>query len=263
MSEVLNIGYIRSLVQGVPCNLIGGGVTGSTNDDAKKLAGEAAAEGTIVLASKQTAGRGRLGRTWVSPEGGLYLSFVLRPECPPESLAHLSLIVGIAVRKALVGLGCEEAALKWPNDVLLSTHADDESRTAGKVSGILAEAIVSEAGLEAVIVGIGVNVNRGPDAFPGSTYISDVKGTMPPEVAAAVVIRSVLRTYGAWRSAGYRFEPFRGEYLANLCIMGEDVSITRLDGTVEAEGAVEGIDENGRLVVNGIPIVAGDVTLRH
>ena len=262
MSEVLNIGYIRSLVQGIPCNLIGGGVTGSTNDDAKKLAGEAAAEGTIVLASKQTDGRGRLGRTWVSPEGGLYLSFVLRPECPPESLAHLSLIVGIAVRKALVGLGCDCATLKWPNDVLLSTDADDESRTAGKVSGILAEAIVSEAGLEAVIVGIGVNVNRGPDAFPGSAYVSDVKGTLPPEVAAAVVIRSVLRTYGAWRSAGYRFEPFRGEYLAHLTLLGREVRVSDLDGSVLAQGRVSGVDEQGCLIVDGKSIIAGDVTLK-
>jgi BirA family biotin operon repressor/biotin-[acetyl-CoA-carboxylase] ligase len=264
MEGVLNVSYIRGLVQGIPCNLIGGGVTGSTNDDAKKLAAEAAAEGTVVLAARQTAGRGRLGRTWVSPEGGVYLSFVLRPQCPPESLAHLSLVVGIAVRQALAGLGCDDAMLKWPNDVLLKWDTGDGDRCpeTGKVCGILTETVLSEVGIEAVIVGIGVNVNRGPDAYPGSAYVSDVKGTIPPEVAAAMVIRAVLRTYGAWRASDYRFAPFHDEYLAHLTLLDQNVRVSDLDGTVLAQGRVAGIDEQGRLIVGGKSIIAGDVTLK-
>jgi BirA family biotin operon repressor/biotin-[acetyl-CoA-carboxylase] ligase len=120
--------------------------TDSTNRRAMAWAMQGAAPGSIVVADFQTAGRGRLGRTWTAPAGSsLLLSIVLRPDTAPERWPLISLAAGVAICECLAGLGLEPG-LKWPNDVLLGDH---------KVAGIL-----SEAAEGAVILGIGLNVGR-------------------------------------------------------------------------------------------------------
>jgi BirA family transcriptional regulator, biotin operon repressor / biotin---[acetyl-CoA-carboxylase] ligase len=122
---------------------------GSTNDEAARLARAGAAHGTVIVADRQTGGRGRMGRVWASPPGGnLYFSCVLRPRLSIAQTPALALAAGIAVCDALRDAGAS-AHLKWPNDVLVDGR---------KISGVLLEAQSQGARLEAVVVGVGVNL---------------------------------------------------------------------------------------------------------
>jgi BirA family biotin operon repressor/biotin-[acetyl-CoA-carboxylase] ligase len=135
------------------------GVVETTNIEANRLAREGKPEGTLVVADAQTSGRGRLGRTWISPSGtGLYCSMVLRPACVPDRLPALALAAGAAGAAAIqqVGLAPE---LKWPNDILISGK---------KVGGILTETIFDRKKIDFVVLGIGINVNTAEEAFPVS-----------------------------------------------------------------------------------------------
>jgi len=130
----------------------------STNNYARKLAAEDYPEGTVVVADRQSAGRGRRGRTWYSPEGeGLYLSLILRPRIPLKDLSRLSLVAAAALATTLE----EELGLlpqiKWPNDILIKGR---------KVAGILNEAVTDMDGIEYIVTGIGINVNIRADEFP-------------------------------------------------------------------------------------------------
>jgi BirA family transcriptional regulator, biotin operon repressor / biotin---[acetyl-CoA-carboxylase] ligase len=126
--------------------------TGSTNDAARQLAEQGAPEGTIVLAEKQTQGRGRLGRSWLSEQGdGIYASILLRPVLKPRDAAVLTLVAAVAGSEA-IEQACElRADIKWPNDLLLSGR---------KCCGILSEMQAERDEIRYVIVGIGINVNH-------------------------------------------------------------------------------------------------------
>lgn len=129
----------------------------STNDDAWDALAQGAPDGAVVIADEQTRGRGRLGRVWVtSPGRGLAMSLLLHLGCDPDPLATLPLVAGLALVSALDHLGAR-AQLKWPNDVLLDGR---------KVAGILCERRHTAAGLDAAVVGVGVNVTQARDEFP-------------------------------------------------------------------------------------------------
>lgn len=131
----------------------------STNNTAKQMALQGAVEGTVVVAETQTEGRGRLGRRWISPQGaGLYFSIVLRPQTEPTRLPLLTLTAGVAVAAALHSLGVRPG-LKWPNDILLSDK---------KAGGILTEGVFTRQKPEAVVLGIGLNVNTPQGGLPDS-----------------------------------------------------------------------------------------------
>ncbi len=123
---------------------------GSTNSEAKTLFLQGETEGLIVVAKKQTAGRGRKGRSWLSPVGGLYFSIILKPRLSVETAPLLGLLSGCAVVRSLSSFGLRNVTLKWPNDVLV-----DEK----KIAGILCEAVTREDESFGIIVGIGVNQN--------------------------------------------------------------------------------------------------------
>ncbi|MCW5804223.1 MAG: biotin--[acetyl-CoA-carboxylase] ligase [Deltaproteobacteria bacterium] len=162
-------------------------VTGSTNDEAARLARAGASHGTIVVAERQTAGRGREGRAWSSPPGmGLYLSAVLRPPLPLALVPPITLAIGVAVCDAAIAFGAP-ATLKWPNDTLVGER---------KLAGVLVEAQSQGGRLDAVIAGIGVNlagaVKRRPpyddpavgrSDEPSPDRPRDTSGALPPEVA--------------------------------------------------------------------------------
>jgi BirA family biotin operon repressor/biotin-[acetyl-CoA-carboxylase] ligase len=132
------------------------GEVASTNDIAKDLAYKGAPEGTLVVSETQTMGRGRMGRSWFSPKGGLWFSLILRPHLSPGMVPLLALMLGVGVAKALgrVGLGC---SLKWPNDVLVDGK---------KVCGILTELDAEMDVVNHVIAGVGINVNNDVEDFP-------------------------------------------------------------------------------------------------
>lgn len=121
---------------------------GSTNDEAARLARAGAKHGTVVIAERQTSGRGRDGRLWESPPGGLYVSAVLRPSLPLVAVPPMTLAIGIALAEAVKTTGAR-GTLKWPNDLLVDGR---------KLAGVLVEAQSQGNRLESVVVGIGVNL---------------------------------------------------------------------------------------------------------
>ena len=130
----------------------------STNDVLREMAGQGAAEGTAVVARRQTHGRGRQYRPWHSPLGlGLYLSVLLRPPWPASESGALALLAGVAVATALQQLGVPDLKLKWPNDVLAGGK---------KISGVLIEPALKGDHIDYAVIGLGVNVRHGAEDFP-------------------------------------------------------------------------------------------------
>jgi BirA family biotin operon repressor/biotin-[acetyl-CoA-carboxylase] ligase len=167
----------------------------STSNRLKALARGGAPEWTVVLADVQTGGRGREGRAWVSPPGGLYLSVLLRPRF--EKVGLLPLAAGVAVAEAASELGVR-TELKWPNDVLASGR---------KLAGILSEAASGPAGVEWVALGVGVNVSLDAARLPSemqdgvtSLAAEGAADVSVPAVAAAVLARLAV-CYDALRSS--------------------------------------------------------------
>lgn len=244
-------------------DLRGGGETGSTNDDAKALARAGAPEGTVVLAARQTAGRGRFARAWSSPPGGLYLSVVLRPPLPLPEASPLPLAVSLGVARGLRSLGVP-AALKWPNDVVLPAGG----AAPGKLAGVLLEVSAEADALEWVVAGIGVNVRRpaGGSPFPDAAYAEDALGGAAPPLAAvaAAALDGVGGAYLAFLAGG--FEQLAGEYEARWVLGGREVRVSDARGGVVAEGTAAGVDGCGRLMVDGprgrTSVSTGEVTLR-
>ncbi|UPT73105.1 MAG: biotin--[acetyl-CoA-carboxylase] ligase [Elusimicrobiota bacterium] len=165
----------------------------STQDELRRLAAAGAPDGTVVWADVQTGGRGRLGRRWRSPKGGLYASWLLRPRFAPARLAELSLACGEALAAALRGFGAA-TTVKPPNDVL-ALGADGKAR---KLCGILCEASGTGTTLDWVIVGFGVNVNN-PPPLKRATSLREVAGR---RVAVPSVLRACLARLSRARRAG-------------------------------------------------------------
>jgi len=143
----------------------------STNDYAKTIAGDAK-EGTVVIAEVQKKGRGRRGFDWVSPQGGIWMSIVLKPSIAPADASRLTLVGGLAVIDSLKAIGLNPS-LKWPNDVLVNGK---------KICGILTEMEAEIDRVEYIVLGLGINLNFNTDMLPkeirdGSTTISDELGT--------------------------------------------------------------------------------------
>jgi BirA family biotin operon repressor/biotin-[acetyl-CoA-carboxylase] ligase len=239
--------------------LSGGGSTGSTNDDCRALAVAGAPEGAVVLASAQTAGKGRLGRTWASPEGGVYLSALLRPPLAVADAGPLALVVGIGVARGLASLGAD-VGLKWPNDVL----ALGPARPAGKIAGVLLESMSEGERLSWVVAGVGIDVRRPPAPAAGAAYLDDVAGPRPLARVAAAVLDGVAAAYERFLDAG--FAALAEEYASLSVLDGHAVRVSDRDGRPIVDGVARGVDATGRLMVEtaGGPVAfaSGDVTLR-
>jgi BirA family transcriptional regulator, biotin operon repressor / biotin---[acetyl-CoA-carboxylase] ligase len=166
----------------------------STSSRLKELARGGAPEWTVVLADAQTGGRGREGRKWASPPGGLYLSVLLRPRF--EKVGLLPLAAGVAVAEAAMELGVR-TELKWPNDVLASGR---------KLAGILSEAASGPAGVEWVALGIGVNVSQGAASLPAelaglaTSLAEEGARDVPVDTVAAAVLARLAGCYAVLRS---------------------------------------------------------------
>ena len=129
----------------------------STNDVAKELAIKGAKEGTIVIAESQSCGKGRLGRKWVSPEGGIWFSIILRPKVDPEDALKLTLMAAAVVAKVINDMFKLKAEIKWPNDIIIDGK---------KLCGILTEMTTKGGKVDFVVVGVGINGNINLDSFP-------------------------------------------------------------------------------------------------
>jgi BirA family biotin operon repressor/biotin-[acetyl-CoA-carboxylase] ligase len=226
-----------------PCSIESFDVIPSTSDRAKELARAGAAEWTVVVATHQTAGRGRQGSAWRSPPGNLALTVLLRPSLSPPQAGLIPLAAGVAVRDALGESGVE-AALKWPNDVLVAGR---------KIAGILAEAAWGSEGMEGVALGIGVNLDLVRDELPlelreSTTSIAAEMGQAPdPARVAAAVLAHVSVWYHALAREGPLpvIEAWR---VRSAPWWGRRVEV-RL-GSRLVRGVAVGIDERGALLLD-------------
>jgi BirA family biotin operon repressor/biotin-[acetyl-CoA-carboxylase] ligase len=221
---------------------------GSTSDEAKRLAAEGAPHGTVVHADEQVAGRGRLGRTWFSPAGNLYLSVILRLDVPPERGGELSFLAALAVSDAVNGLLPKQvrATLKWPNDVLVQE---------GKIAGILVEQIG-----EVRILGMGLNIIEAPRNAPYKTAtLVGAGGIGSVEGARDILLERLGFWLDTWTEEG--FWPIRQAWLSRAHPIGTPLRAS-IGGRTE-EGTFAGLDEDGALLLDTERgrkrIVAGDV----
>ncbi|HXF88417.1 MAG TPA: biotin--[acetyl-CoA-carboxylase] ligase [Xanthobacteraceae bacterium] len=224
---------------------------GSTNAEALALA-RAGEKGPLwVRARRQTAGRGRRGRAWVSEPGNLYASLLLIDPAPADRAAELSFVAALAVHDAVVALAphlAAQLALKWPNDVLCSGK---------KFCGILVE---GEG--PAVVIGIGVNCAHHPaqTAYP-ATDLAAAGASVPVEGMFSAVAQAMMQRIAQWnRAAG--FDAIRADWLARAAGLGEAIRVLLPDG--EVSGRFEGVDDRGRLIVRlpdgrSTEIAVGDV----
>ncbi len=227
--------------------------TGSTNDDAREHARTGSAEGTAIVVGRQTAGKGRLGREWTSPEGGAYLSALLRPPCALTEVASLAPACALGVAYGLESLGVT-CALKWPNDVQIDGK---------KVAGLLLEMSAETDRVEWVAAGCGVNVRHSTSCPENAAFVADFSDASPSAVAAAV-LDGLARAYREFLAGG--FAAMRDAYDARHSLIGAEVTVRDMTGAIVASGVVNGVDSSARLVLRGpdgtTPVVAGEVTLR-
>jgi BirA family transcriptional regulator, biotin operon repressor / biotin---[acetyl-CoA-carboxylase] ligase len=237
--------------------------TGSTNADLLAAARAGAAAGAVLIAEEQTAGRGRLDRSWHSrPGAALTFSVLLRPsEVLPARRSWLPLLTGVAIASALRAQAGLQVSLKWPNDVLSGTGAPGSS---GKLAGILAE----QAG-DAIVVGTGLNVTATEDELPSghatSLWLQGAHG-LDREVILIAALRELEHWYLRWCDTSPPGDAgasgLRAEYLRYCATVGRDVRV-ELPGGGALAGRASDVDEIGRLVVSAADgahaVSAGDV----
>ncbi len=231
----------------------------STNTVAHRLAAGDAVEGTVVIAETQTKGRGRLGRTWISPPfRNLYASIVLRPPIAVGAAPQIALVAGVATVEA-ASEWTPRAALKWPNDVV----ADGR-----KLAGILTELDAQDGRVGFVVLGIGVNLNSVADDFPPdlrdkAVGLCTLSGQPIDRVEfAGHLLARLEERYDLFVRAG--FAAVRPLLQAQSCLTGKHVQIDGGDGRYA--GVVTGIAEDGALLLRDqtgaeVRVVAGDVTV--
>jgi BirA family biotin operon repressor/biotin-[acetyl-CoA-carboxylase] ligase len=229
---------------------------GSTNAALAAAAAEDAAEGAVLVAEHQVAGRGRLDRVWTSPpRAGLTVSFLLRPDVPATRRGWLPLLTGVALAEAVGEVTGVRASLKWPNDLLAIDGR--------KLAGILAE---TSGG--AVVVGVGLNVNTATVELPDTgTSLARVLGA-PVDRGPVLLafLRAVERHYRRWTEA--LGDPVSSglaqDYLSWSSTVGTEIAVSLPDGST-LEGTAQAVDWDGRLVVatpgGPVELASGDV--RH
>lgn len=216
--------------------------TDSTNTQAKGLAREGAPHGTVLIAGQQTGGRGRMGRTFQSPDGqGVYLSVILRPGCKPEELMHLTCSVGVAMAEAVEAVSGIRPQLKWINDLVIGSK---------KLGGILAEMSVDKGLVEYAVIGIGINCLQSardfhPEIAELATSLSLAAGRpILPEVLAAAMVEALWRMDKRMLTDK---EAIMAAYKAQCITLGKQVQVIRAD-RIRTGTAVD-LDADGGLWV--------------
>lgn len=233
--------------------------TGSTNDDVKKEAIEHAPHGTIVIAEKQTNGKGRRGRDWDTKEKSIALSMLLRPSFQPNIASMITLVTALSIAKALEKIGCDNVQIKWPNDILVNKK---------KVCGILTEMSMEDKKIQYMVVGFGINVNM--------SYIPEhIKHTatsllleMNQEVSRFILIEEILILFEQYYEHFCKLEDlsiFLNEY--NDLLINRGTLVKVLEPTGNYEGISKGINFLGELLVETADgkchkVFAGEVSVR-
>jgi len=230
--------------------------TESTNTVAKELARQGASHGTIVVAEKQSKGRGRLGRKWASPDGGIWFSILLRPALHPTECPGLTLLSGLAIARSIRKSLELPAVIKWPNDILVKQR---------KVCGILTEMSAEMDRVHYVVIGIGINANVDMKELPEDirNIATSLKAEAVREISRTELIRTMLEeleiildsTGGILRNALHDIKELS-------CTIGTMVKVNT--GQTQIEGMALDITESGALLLqtndgNIQQIIAGDV----
>ena len=230
----------------------------STNEEAKRQGALGAENGSLFVAEKQTGGKGRLGRAWTSPAGsGIWFSVLLRPGFLPEQTASLTLLIGLAVCKAIRKTAGCRAMIKWPNDVVIGSR---------KVCGILTEMAAEMERVNYVVAGIGVNANI--LSFPGELQAkatSLLLETGSP-VDRAALLREILKQLEFYLNRQKTDGAGVLEQYRSLCVtLGRKVGFTR--GGTPMTGTAADISPTGELMVRCedgavLPVFSGEVTVQ-
>jgi BirA family biotin operon repressor/biotin-[acetyl-CoA-carboxylase] ligase len=234
---------------------------GSTNVWAKELATYGAVDGAVTIAETQTAGHGRLGREWISPEGGLWFSVILRPKLRVTQAAKLVFVAGLAVARVLHEMYRLTVEVKWPNDVLVNGK---------KICGILLETNATGEAVNFVVVGIGINANfDANEAFPEKyrTIATSLESELGRRIRLEGLFKALLEeletVYDLYIQRGFamileqwkKYARFLGKKVE---VTSKDERLTGLAYDVSLEGALILRFEDGTTR----PIFAGDVTVR-
>lgn len=214
----------------------------STNEEAKRRAGEGAPDGSVYIADRQTKGKGRRGKTWSSPPGqDIFFSILLRPDLPADCISMLTLVAAMAVAEAVDQVTGMSSQIKWPNDILLNQK---------KVCGILTEMNVEIDSDYYVVVGIGINVNRTEFdeeiSFMAGSLKKESGKTINRASFLATVLSSFRKYYGMFHEKR-DVSPFLENYNEKLVNRGHEVKLVR-KGEEQIRTAL-GMNEKGELIV--------------
>lgn len=209
--------------------------TGSTNTVARQLAERGIEEGTVVVSETMTRGKGRLGRRFITKQGGVWMSLVLKPAIDPMHASSITLLAAVSVTKALRGAGLE-AFIKWPNDVLVNGK---------KICGILTEMNAETDAVNFIVLGIGVNVNNEVPLETATT----MRAELGREVDRVRFVQSLLEIleedYLTFKEEG--FTPILWSWRRYSDTLGRQVEVTYQDEVVR--GLAQDVDEDGSLLV--------------
>lgn len=214
----------------------------STNSIAKFLANHDAKEGTVLISEIQTNARGRLGKKWEAPEGGVWMSLILRPQVPPARIGLITLATGVAIAKSIRSLGVD-ARIKWPNDVLI--HGK-------KISGVLTEVNATFNEIDWIVVGIGIDSNLKLEDFSEDIRIGTTTLTeeLPSKVDAneliAVFLNEFEKVYQLYKDG--EIETILKDWRDLADTIGKYVNITQTGGKI-TQGYVVGINNEGSLII--------------
>lgn len=213
---------------------------GSTQAVAREHAARGAPEGTVVVAKSQTSGAGRMGRSWVSPVGGLYMSFILRTKLVKPEL--VTLVAAVAVAHGIKEATGLTSTIRWPNDILLKGK---------KLAGVIAEAESMRGEIDQIVVGVGVDCNALPS---GVRALQEETTSLASELGRGVdvpdVMHSILGSFSALYERWVSGEDLRDTWVQEVQTIGKEVSIKLKTGENPFSCVAEGVDAEGNLVVS-------------
>ena len=228
----------------------------STNTRAKLLASEGAPRGTVVIASSQSAGRGRTGRSFFSPDGGVYMSVIFRPSLSCANVGAITPFAAVCVCEAIRELFCLDAKIKWVNDVLIDGR---------KVCGILTESSVAENGssLEYVVVGIGINLARADFPSELSDIACSISDHSEKPIGKRTLIANILDRLAPLLDGAVP-DGVMDAYRSLSCTLGERVYTLSSPSIC---GIAEDIDDGGGLIIRTdcgerVTVSAGEISIR-
>ncbi len=205
-------------------------------------------DGQIVLAKTQTAGRGRKERVWLSGDGGLYFSLVVKPQnFKIDFLGSLTQAMALSVCKTLQELGAKKAVLKWPNDILCESK---------KICGILSQAVFKDSKLSGVIIGVGVNIAQSEINSPKPAVSLKMLGI---KVQKEEVLKNIYQRFYKYYSkiCASGFSAIREEFLNNFPFINKEIKIVK--DTQEILGICHGLDDRGQLLIDKKVVNIGDM----